>query len=63
MPVVNTNSTSIANAVSRFIATPGRLAIGARSRSPGGLGLMDFVAISGNPAALLDKVEITATAE
>jgi len=56
-------ATSIANAVSRFIATPGRLAIGARSRSPGGLGLMDFVAISGNPAALLDKVEITATAE
>ena len=54
---------TIANAVARFIATPGRLAIGARSRDPGGLGLMDFVSISGNPAALLDKVEITATAE
>ena len=54
---------TIANAVARFIATPGRLALGARSREPGGLGLMDFVTASGNPSALLDKVEITATAE
>jgi hypothetical protein len=53
---------ALGQAVARFIAKPGRLTIEARTRDSGGLGFADFAA-SPDPTALLEKVEIKATAE
>lgn len=53
----------LANAIARFLAKPGRLDIGVRTKDPAGLGLADFVAAGGEPTALLDRLDITATAE
>jgi hypothetical protein len=53
---------SLGQTVARFVAKPGRLTVSARSRDPAGLGIADFAAVA-DPAALLDKVEITASAE
>jgi hypothetical protein len=53
---------SLGQAIARFVAKPGRLAISARTKDPAGLGIAD-VAAAGEPAAILDKLEVTATAE
>ena len=65
VPSILGNSTAaktVGQAVARFVAKPGRLNISARAKDPAGLGLADFVATP-EPAALLDKLEVTATAE
>jgi hypothetical protein len=53
---------TVGQAVARFVAKPGRLAISARAKDPAGLGIADFAAAP-EPAAFLEKFEITATAE
>jgi len=53
---------NLAQAIARFIAKPGRLAISAKTKDPAGLGIADVAAV-GEPAAILDKLEVTATAE
>jgi hypothetical protein len=53
---------AVGQAVARFVAKPGRLTISATTKDPAGLGIADFVATP-EPAALLDKLDITATAE
>jgi hypothetical protein len=53
---------SLGQAVARFVAKPGRLTISAAAKDPAGLGLADVVATP-EPAAILDKLAITATAE
>jgi len=53
---------SLGQAIARFVAKPGRLAISARTKDPAGLGIAD-VAAAGEPATILDKLEVTATAE
>lgn len=53
---------SLGQATARFIARPGRLAIAARAKTPPGLGLADLASLSDAPA-VLDKLEITASAE
>lgn len=53
----------LANAAARFIAKPGRLEVSIRTKDPGGLGLADFMAAGGEPAAILDRLDITAAAE
>lgn len=58
----STSAKSIGQAVARFVAKPDRLLITARTKDPAGLGIADVAAI-GEPGAVLDKLEITATAE
>jgi hypothetical protein len=53
---------TVGQGVARFVAKPGRLTISARAKDPAGLGIADFAAAP-EPAALLEKLEITATAE
>jgi hypothetical protein len=53
---------AIGQAVARFVAKPGKLAIAARTKDPAGLGMADL-ALIGEPGAILDKLEVTATAE
>jgi hypothetical protein len=53
---------AIGQAVARFIAKPGKLTISARTKDPAGLGIGDLGSI-GEPGAILDKLEVTATAE
>jgi hypothetical protein len=53
---------AIGQAVARFIAKPGRLNISMRTKDPAGLGIADLMSAT-EPAALLDKLDITATAE
>ena len=53
---------AIGQAVARFAAKPGRLSLTARSKSAAGLGLVDFTT-AGDPTAILDLLEVTATAE
>jgi hypothetical protein len=55
-------SKAVGQAVARFIAKPGRLNISLRAKDPGGLGIADLAAIA-QPAALLEKLEVTATAQ
>lgn len=65
IPALLGNSPSakaIGQAVARFIAKPGRLEIRARAKSPGGLGFADLAG-GPDPAALLNQVDVTATAE
>jgi hypothetical protein len=65
VPSILGNSASakaVGQAVARFVAKPGRLNISARTKDPAGLGFAD-VAAAAEPAALLEKLEITATAE
>jgi hypothetical protein len=51
-------------AVARFIAKPGRLDVKAAAKDPAaGIGLADFMAAGGEPAALMEKIDITATAQ
>ncbi len=53
---------TLGQAVARFIAKPGRLTISMTAKDPAGLGIADLAATA-EPAAILDKLEITATAE
>lgn len=55
-------SKTLGQAIARFVAKPGRLSIQAKAKEPGGLGFTDY-ATAPDPLALLDKVDITATAE
>ncbi|HEX8666337.1 MAG TPA: hypothetical protein VF744_20155 [Beijerinckiaceae bacterium] len=52
---------AIGQAVARFVAKPGKLSLSAKTKDPAGLGLADFAL--GEPGAILDKLEVTATAE
>ena len=65
IPVMLGNSAAakaLGQAVARFVAKPGRLTIEARTRDGSGLGFADFAA-SPDPTALLDKIDLSATAE
>ena len=65
VPAVLGNSASakaVGQAIARFVVRPGRLTVSARARDSAGLGLSDIAGTT-EPAALLDKLEITATAE
>jgi hypothetical protein len=53
---------AIGQAVARFVAKPGKLSLSAKTKDPAGLGLADLAAV-GQPGAILDKLEVTATAE
>jgi hypothetical protein len=53
---------TLGQAVARFIAKPNRLTISMTAKDPAGLGIADLAATA-EPAAILDKLEITATAE
>ncbi|HEX5867409.1 MAG TPA: hypothetical protein VFY72_06840 [Beijerinckiaceae bacterium] len=53
---------TLGQAVARFVAKPGRLTISMTAKDPAGLGIADLAATP-EPAAILDKLEITATAE
>ena len=53
---------AIGQAVARFVAKPGKLSIAAKTKDPGGLGVADLASI-GEPGVILEKLEITATAE
>ena len=53
---------NLGQAIARFVAKPGRLFISAKTKDPVGLGIADVAAI-GEPAAILDKLDVTATAE
>jgi hypothetical protein len=56
------NARKIAQAVSRFIAKPGKLMISLKTKKPEGLGLAD-VMMDSSPAAILEKLEVNASAE
>jgi len=56
-------ATAVTAAVTKFIAKPNRLVISARSASDMGVGIADILMAGGDPAALLDQVKLTATAE
>lgn len=53
---------TLAQAVARFVAKPGKLTIQARARQPGGFGLADYMA-NPTPAGVLEAIDLTATAE
>jgi hypothetical protein len=53
---------AIGQAVARFVAKPGKLSFSAKTKDPAGLGVADLASI-GEPGAILDKLELTATAE
>lgn len=53
---------ALSQAVTRFIAKPGRILINARAKEPGGLGMVDLMTLS-EPAQALEKLDITAKAE
>ncbi len=55
------SGTNLAKAIAAFLQTPGHIEIGIKSKRPNGLGMADFAAAQKNPAALLDKVDLTAT--
>jgi hypothetical protein len=52
----------IGQTIASFLARPGRLSIAARTRDPAGLGVADLATL-GEPAAVLEKLEVTATTE
>ncbi|MGA0595454.1 hypothetical protein [Enterovirga sp. CN4-39] len=65
VPVMLGNSAAakaVGQAVARFVAKPGRLVIEARARDAAGLGVADFAAAP-DPTALLDKLDLSASAE
>lgn len=53
---------TLGKAIARFIEKPGRLTIDAQPKNPSGFGMMD-VMLTSDPKALLNKLNITATAE
>jgi hypothetical protein len=53
---------TLGNAIARFIALPGRLTIQIKAKDGAGIGLADLAA-GAEPAAMLDRLEVTATAQ
>lgn len=53
---------AIGGALARFIAKPGKLTISARAKDAGGLGIADVSAL-GDAASVMEKLDVTATAE
>lgn len=53
---------NLGQAVARFVAKPGRLSVQAQAKSPAGIGAADLAG-AGDPTQLLEKVDLTATAE
>jgi hypothetical protein len=65
IPAMLGNSDSarkVGAAVAQFIAKPGVLSISAKARNPSGLGLADIGSL-GNPAAIVDALDLEARAE
>ncbi|QFU16273.1 hypothetical protein [Microvirga thermotolerans] len=52
----------LSQAISRFIAKPGRITVTARAKDPAGLGVADIVAAP-EPAAVVERLDIAASAE
>jgi hypothetical protein len=57
------NAKALGAAVAKFLLKPGRLTVTATAHDPGGLGFADFAMAQGDPAALLDQIDLTARAE
>ncbi|SCX84913.1 hypothetical protein [Microvirga guangxiensis] len=55
-------SRTLGKAISRFIENPGKLTINAQPKNPSGFGVMDAM-LASDPKAMLEKLNITATAE
>ena len=55
-------ASTLAEAISKFIAKPGKLTIDATPKNPSGLGFMDAV-LAAEPADMLEKLNISAKAE
>ncbi|HEX2137719.1 MAG TPA: hypothetical protein VHG30_17800 [Microvirga sp.] len=53
---------TIGQAVAKFVARPTRLRISARAKDPRGLAVVEAVT-AGNPAAVLEKLDVTATTD
>jgi hypothetical protein len=53
---------TVGSAIARFVAKPGRLTIQAKVKDGTGIGLADLAA-GADPAAMLDRIEVTARAE
>jgi len=53
---------TLSQAISRFIAKPGRLTVTARAKDPAGLGIADLVAAS-DPSSVVERLDIAASAE
>lgn len=65
VPTMLGNSASakaIGQAVARFIAKPGRLALSARTKEAGGLGIADLAALD-QPGSILDRLDVSARAD
>jgi hypothetical protein len=54
---------TLGSAIAQFVAKPGRLTIQARAKDPAGLGMADLMANQQQPLALLDKLDVTASAQ
>ena len=57
------DGSALADALTKFIRSPGSLSVTAASNVPTGITVMDFSAASANPAVLLQKLKITASAK
>lgn len=57
------DGSSLADALTKFIRAPGSLSVTAAANVPTGITVMDFSAASSNPAVLLQKLKITASAK
>lgn len=53
---------AIGQALARFVAKPGRLTVSARAKDAEGLGIADVTGVR-EPAAVLDRLEVSATAD
>lgn len=56
-------SKALGAAVARFIAKPGQLSIKAAAKDPTGFGLADYGATGGQPAAILEQINLSAEAK
>lgn len=57
------DGSALADALTKFIRAPGSLSVTAAANVPTGITVMDFSAASSNPAVLLQKLKITASAK
>ncbi|MBZ6074775.1 hypothetical protein [Microvirga puerhi] len=53
---------TLSQAIARFIAKPGRLVVNAKAKDPAGLGVADLITAA-DPSAVIEKLDISATAE
>ncbi|MBX3537821.1 MAG: hypothetical protein KF735_09295 [Chelatococcus sp.] len=56
-------SKALGAAVARFIAKPGQIAVKAAAKDPAGFGLADYGATGGQPAAILEQIDLSAEAK